>query len=390
LQNKRPSGHNSGMNTNNEKPEPPMDVAEHFCPNANCPTSGLKGQGNLRVHAKKEGRLRCTVCRKTFTITKLTPFYGLKTHSALVTIVVTLLAWGCPVQAIVRAYGLDERTIASWLDRAGLHSQQVHQKLVVQGNLDLQHVQAAEIYVKGHKFRAWMAMAIMVSTRLWLGGVIEQKRERALADELMQIVVKCCHVFAIVLVAVDGWKAYPKALKKAFRTSLPQPNGKRGRPRKVVWPGLMIAQVIKRKLKGRLVEVERRVLVGRGEEVEVQIGASGGGYSINTSYIERLNATFRQRLAVLARRTRNAAHKLERVERAMWLVGTIYNFCQPHHSLRRPNWQREGGKWVELSPAMASGLTNYIWSIEQLLWYKLTPPPYAPPKKRGRPPKSKS
>lgn len=378
------------MTTNQVKPEELMDVAEHFCPNPNCPTVGKKGQGNLSVHSKAHGRLRGKECRKTFSITKLTPFYGLKTDKALVTIVVTLLAWGCPVQAIVRAYQLDERTVASWLDRAGLHSQTIHQNLVVQAQLELQHVQADEIYVKGHKFRAWMAMAIMVSTRLWLGGVVQQKRERALANELMQLVVRCCHAFAVVLVAVDGWKAYPKAIRKAFRTPLAPSDGKRGRPRKVDWPGLMIAQVIKRKLKGRLVEVERRVLVGQLDEVEYQIAASGGGCTINTSYIERLNATFRQRLAVLVRRTRNAARKLERVERAMWLIGTLYNFCQPHHSLRRHNWQANSSKWAEFTPAMASGLTNHLWTIEELLWYKVAPPPYLPPKKRGRPPKLKS
>jgi transposase-like protein len=304
--------------------------------------------------------------------------------------VVTLLAWGCPVQAIVQAYGLDERTVASWLERAGSHSHKIHQELLVQGKLDLQHVQADELYVKGGGFRAWMAMAIMVSTRLWLGGVVQQKRERALADELMQLVVKCCQVFALVLVAVDGWKAYPKAIGRAFRTSLPQPGGKRGRPRKVSWPGLMIAQVIKRKAKRRLVEVERRVLRGEANEVAYQIAVSGGGNSINTSFIERLNATFRQRLAVLTRRTRNAAKKLERVEQGMWLIGTVYNFCQPHQSLRRLNWRAEGGKWVEFTPAMTSGLTDHLWSLEELLNYKVAPPPFVPPRRRGRPPKLKS
>jgi transposase-like protein len=375
------------MKTNQLKPEQPMDVAEHFCPNPNCPTVSQKGQGNLSVHSKTEGRLRCKVCHKTFSTTKLTAFYGLKTDPTLVTIVVTLLAWGSPVQAIVQAYGLDERTVASWLDRAGSHSHKIHQELVVQGKLDLQQVQADELYVKGCKFRAWMALAIMVPTRLWLGGVVHQKRERALADELMQLVVKCCHLFAIVLVAVDGWKAYPKAIQKAFRTPKP---GKRGRPALVDWPGLMVAQVLKRKTKGRLVKVERRVLRGQADEVAYQIATSGGGYSINTSYIERLNATFRQRLAVLARRTRNAARKLERVDKGMWLIGTVYNFCQPHQSLRRHNWEAHGGKWVEFTPAMASGLTNHIWSIQDLLWYKVAPPFYVPPKKRGRPPKLKS
>jgi hypothetical protein len=100
---------------------------------------------------------------------------GLRTPTALVVIVVTLLAYGCPTQAIVQAYGVDERTVADWRDRAGKHCQQVHQALVVQGQLDLQHVQADEIRVKGHRMIAWMAMALMVSTRLWRGGSGESR-----------------------------------------------------------------------------------------------------------------------------------------------------------------------------------------------------------------------
>jgi IS1 family transposase len=342
------------------------------------------------VHSKSEGRLRCKTCRKTFTVTTLTPFYGLKTEVGLVTTVLTLLAFGCPTQAIVKAFGFDERTIAAWLDRAGSHSQKVHQALVVKGQLDLGQVQADEIYVKGHGFRAWMAMALMVSTRLWLGGVVSLKREKALADTLMKLVVACCAPFALVLVMVDGWKAYPKAILKAFRTPQPRAKGQRSRPRKVKWPGLRLGQVIKRKLKGRLVKVERRILKGDSCEVEYHLKASGGGNVLNTSYIERLNATFRQRLALLCRRTRQGARKLGRVERGMWLIGCVYNFCQPHLSLRRHNWRSEGGKWAEFTPAMASGITGHVWSISELLWWKVPPPAYVPPKKRGRPPKFKS
>jgi hypothetical protein len=76
----------------------------------------------------------------------------------LIVIVVTLLAYGCPIQAIVQAFGLDERTVAGWRDRAGTHCQQVHQAVVHQGQLDLVHVQADEIRVKGHKMIAWMGL----------------------------------------------------------------------------------------------------------------------------------------------------------------------------------------------------------------------------------------
>ena len=71
-------------------------------------------------------------------------FEGLRKPMELVVIVVTLLCYGCPVQAIVHAFGLDERTVASWRDRAGVHCEQVHQALIESGKLDLIHVQADE------------------------------------------------------------------------------------------------------------------------------------------------------------------------------------------------------------------------------------------------------
>ncbi len=107
-------------------------------------------------------------------------FEGLRKPKALIVIVVTLLAYGCPIQAIVQAFGLDERTVARWRDRAGNHCQQVHQAVVQQGQLDLQHVQADEIRVKGSQMIAWMGLAMMVSTRLWLGGVVSLTRDRHL------------------------------------------------------------------------------------------------------------------------------------------------------------------------------------------------------------------
>jgi transposase-like protein len=100
--------------------------------------------------------------------------------------VVTLLAFGCPVQAIVHAYGLDERTVASWRDRAGQQCQRVHHALIEQGQLDVVHVQADEIRVKARGMIVWMGLAMMVSSRLWLAGVVSRTRDSALADRLLR------------------------------------------------------------------------------------------------------------------------------------------------------------------------------------------------------------
>src|SRR5438128_9801655 len=104
-------------------------------------------------------------------------FEGLRTSTELIVMVVTLLAFGCPVQAIVQADGLDERTGASWRDRAGKQWQRVHQAIVEQRQGDLVQVQADEMRMKARGRVVWMRLAIMVSTRLCLGAVVSRTRE---------------------------------------------------------------------------------------------------------------------------------------------------------------------------------------------------------------------
>jgi hypothetical protein len=110
---------------------------------------------------------------------------GLRKPTELIVIVITRLSYGCPLQAIVQAIGLDERTMASWRDRAGHHCQRLHQAVVEQASLDLVHVQADEIRVKGRRMTGWMGLAMMVSTRLWLAGVVSLTRDTQLSDRLL-------------------------------------------------------------------------------------------------------------------------------------------------------------------------------------------------------------
>src|SRR5687767_8439981 len=106
-----------------------MNPSDMFCPHRDGPTRGQTGQGNLRVHSRKERRYGCAACRRTFTATRGTPFYRLRTPVETVTCVLTLLAHGCPLPAIVAAFGLDERTVSAWLARGGEHCRQVHEAL---------------------------------------------------------------------------------------------------------------------------------------------------------------------------------------------------------------------------------------------------------------------
>src|SRR5207249_8468850 len=98
---------------------------------------GQMGKGSYVIHDRNRQRYRCSVCKKTFSSRRGTMFEGLRKPEELIVIVVTLLTYGCPVQAIVHALGLDERTVADWRDRAGAHCQRVHEWIGEQGHLDL-------------------------------------------------------------------------------------------------------------------------------------------------------------------------------------------------------------------------------------------------------------
>src|SRR5262245_25503036 len=124
-----------------------MDSTTIFCPNRACPARGQVGQGNIGVHSRKEQRFLCTQWHKTGSATQGTPLYRLRTPAETVSLVVTLLAHGCPIQAIVGAFGYDERTVACWLVRVGVHSQTVQEHLVERPR-DWGQVQADEIRVK--------------------------------------------------------------------------------------------------------------------------------------------------------------------------------------------------------------------------------------------------
>jgi len=87
---------------------------------------------------------------------------------------------------------------------------------------------------KGWKMIPWIGMAMMVSTRLWLGGVVSLRRDRRLADDLLQMVKACCQPLVAVLVLTDGWAAYPGSIRRAFREKVKEVAG-RGRSRLQAW-----------------------------------------------------------------------------------------------------------------------------------------------------------
>ena len=358
-----------------------MDPQTVFCHNLTCPARGQVGKGNIGVHSQKDRRYICHECKKTFAETAGTPFYRLhKAHDVFV-LVITLLAYGCPIQAIVAAFHMDERTVVSWQERAGKHCEEVHQHLVEQPR-DLGQVQGDEIRVKAQGAIVWMAMAIQVGTRLWLGGAVSTSRDTALITNLMHK-VRACALCRPLLICADGCAAYVKATRSVFREPLRW--GQKGRPSLRPWDNLNIAQVVKRYVRKRVVGVERRLVQGSMEQVDALVEASQGGGTINTSYIERLNATFRARIAALVRRGRALARQTTTLHHSMYLVGTVYNFCTYHRSLRVAiHLPADRRRWASRTPAIAAGITDHLWTVKELLLFRVPLPRWTPPKRPGK------
>jgi transposase-like protein len=349
-----------------------MDPTTVFCPNLACPARGQTGKSNIGIHSRKEQRFICQECHKTFSATKGTVFSRLRTSAETVIIIVTLLAHGCPVQALVAALGFDERTVAAWWARSGRQGQAVHEYLVEQPR-NLGQVQADELRVKKQGGIVWMALAMMVQTRLWLGGEVSAQRDLPLIRRLIERVRRCAAQRPL-LICTDGLVSYIRAIRETLRD--PVHTGQGGRPRLRPWRHIFIAQVVKRYESRRVVETDRRIVKGTPARVETLRRRSQGDGVINTAYIERLNATFRERLAPLARRCRALARQTQTLHEGMFVVGTVYNFCTPHESLHTVQ---------KTTPAMAAGITDHGWTMQELLSFPVPLPRWVPPKQRGRP-----
>ena len=109
-----------------------MDPARTFCPNLACPARGQVGQGTSGIHSRQDKRFLCTECHKTCSVTTGTALSRLRTAAETVTLVVTLLAHGCPPHAMVAAFGFDERTVTRWRARGGGQGRAVQEPLVEQ------------------------------------------------------------------------------------------------------------------------------------------------------------------------------------------------------------------------------------------------------------------
>jgi hypothetical protein len=178
-----------------------------------------------------------------------------------------------------------------------------------------------------------------------------------------------------VLLTTDKLRSYPAAILEVFGVLEPQEHKGIGRPRKhhkVFPPGLLYGQLDKERLHGRLVCVDRRAVVGTMAEIQAVLDTSGSCRVINTSLIERDNLSVRQHHGRTVRKTLSYSKDWQMHQYSIDFEDAVHNFVRLHHSLRVELPEPQGRrKWWQRTPAMAAGLTDHIWSIRELVTYRL-------------------
>jgi IS1 family transposase len=225
----------------------------------------------------------------------------------------------------------------------------------------------------------WIAFAPV--WRLVLAFVIG-KRDQANADLLL---ARVAHVTDdhLPFFTSDQLPQYKHAVLTAYgEWYQPARQGTRGaspRLRRRPPPGLLYAQVVKKRAKGRVVEVCTRVVFGTQERVAAYLATSPVSQTVNTSFVERDNLTQRQSNRRLTRRTNGFSKDLTWFEKQLWVSLAYYHLVLPHkrwqEPLPTPEPTRGAGsprKWRLVTPAMAAGMTDHVWTTNELLSYRVS------------------
>src|SRR6266436_4439936 len=242
---------------------------------------------------------------------------------------------------------------------------------------------SGEVAKISDKAQIWVAMA--PESKLLLAIDIGN-RTLAMAQRVVHQVVQVLAPDCVPLLLTDGVRESLTALLTPYGHWLQPPRrqatGPAPKPRWLPLPQLRYAQVVKTVRRRRLVRVSHRVVFGTLEAVEQVLAACG--WHINTAFVERLNLNLRQHVAAIGRRVTTLCKHEAGIRQQLALYQVYYNFCLPHASLRQPlpqpvltNGTGSAKQWRPCTPAMAAGLTDRVWTLREVLLFRV--PPWPPP-----------
>jgi hypothetical protein len=209
-------------------------------------------------------------------------------------------------------------------------------------------------------------------------------RTLAMAQRVVHQVTRVLAAGRVPLFLTDGFNEYKTAILAHFGHWM-QPERRRDKgpmpkPRWMPLPELLYAQVVKSYRRRRIVGVKHRVVFGTRLAIEQVLATCG--WTINTAFVERLNLDLRQCGAAIGRRVNTVCRGEEGLRDRLVLFQTYHNFVLPHASLRQPllvpeatNGTGSAKVWRPYTPAMAAGLTDHVWTLQEVLLFRVPPWP---------------
>ncbi len=373
-----------------------MDWNTLYCPNKGCKYYGIAFQpGKMVRNGSSYGQPQalCKGCGRSIALSYATAYYGLESDPAIFETAVRALAEGNSIRATGRIVQIDKDTVCDWLHRSALHCralmlycwQQLH---VTECQLDelWSFVHTKEAHLPVAKIDcatygdAWVWLAFAPVWRLVLAFVVgkrTQENANLLVDRVKDVTDGHIPFFTS-----DQLPEYDDALLHTYGIWVqPERQGERGRyplPRLVPTEDLLYAQVVKVRENGHVKEVKTKIVFGKPAAIAAQLANLSVSETINTSFVERDNLTQRQSNRRLTRKTNGFSKEIAWFEKQLWLSMAYYHFVLPHHSLRQPLETpaptRGAGslkKWQPVTPAMAAGITDHVWTTTEMLAYRV-------------------
>jgi hypothetical protein len=379
-----------------------VDTSPHFCPNPDCAYRGWVGWGNLRATGHPSGgpwrQLLGSVCRRYFLETLGTLLHGQQTSVELIVHVIGCLAEGVGIRGTARGVEVDPNTVPQWLVEAAVQLRAFAQHFL--HDVRVQQVQLDEVFallsaVKDGAVSAAEAIERLERSPRWVWVAMDPESTLLLAIEVgertLALAPRRVHQVAQVLAPdcaplflTDGFREYLTALLTPYGYWVQPPRrlgkGPMPKPRWMPLPQRLYAQVVKIVRRRRLVQVSHRVVFGTLEAVNAVLAPHG--WQSNTAFVERLNLTLRQHGAAVGRRVSTLCKGEDGLRQQVAVFHCYSNCCLPHASVRQPLPQPESThgtgsatRWRPCTPAMAAGLTDHVWTLREVLLFRVPPWP---------------
>ena len=379
-----------------------VDTSRHFCPHSNCRYRGWLGLGNLRANGHPSGgpwrQFYCTSCKGYFPEHHGTIFHGKQVAVELLVRVLACLAEGLGIRATARVFEVDPNTVLHWLVEAAeqlrafssyflcdLHVEQLQldELYAVLRALKAGEISDDEAMKRLERSPSWVWTAMDPTSKL-LVVVDVGTRTLAMAQRVVHQLTQALAPDCVPLFVTDGLKDYATALLSHFgqwmQPERRQATGPLPKPRWMPLPALLYAQVVQSYRRRRIVGVKHRVVFGT--QLAIAQALATCGWTINTAFVERLNLDIRQRGAAIRRRVNTLCQGEAGLRDQVALFQVYHNFVLPHASLRQPllipqptNGRGSAKVGRPCTPAMAAGLTDHVWSLKEVLLYRVPPWP---------------